>query len=116
MPTATDTRMLRSFYGTLADERSSFAAATHSHYDTDAAVSGALAPPETQPPVGVFLCTEAGRRFTGFSFQMSGRNIGVVTPHTDVEFVEPADGNWTLEDLAEQIPLLLEKKPSLIQT
>jgi NAD(P)-dependent dehydrogenase (short-subunit alcohol dehydrogenase family) len=115
MPTATDTRMLKTFFGSLANERESFGAATQGHYENDSAVSGALVPPETQPPIGVFLCTEAGRRFTGFSFQMSGRNIGVVTPHTDVEFVTPAGESWTLADLAEQIPPLLENKPSLIQ-
>jgi len=115
MPTATDTRMLKSFFGSLADERESFGTATQGHYENDSAVSGVLAPPETQPPVGVFLCTDEGRQFTGFSFQMSGRNIGVVTPHTDVEFVAPAGDSWTLADLAKQIPPLLEKKPSLIQ-
>ena len=115
MPTATDTRMLKTFFGSLANERESFGAATQGHYENDSAVSGVLVPPETQPPIGVFLCTEAGRRFTGFSFQMSGRNIGLVTPHTDVEFVEPAGDSWTLADLAEQIPPLLESRPSLIQ-
>ena len=115
MPTATDTRMLKTFFGSLADERESFGAATQGHYENDSAVSGALVPPETQPPVGVFLCTEAGRAYTGFSFQMSGRNIGVVTPHTDVEFIAPAGDSWTLADLQKRIPLLLENKSSLIQ-
>jgi hypothetical protein len=115
MPTATDTRMLQSFFGSLADERQSFGAATQGHYENDSAVSGLLAPPDTQPPVGVFLCTDAGRHFTGFSFQMSGRAIGVVSPHTDVEFVAPAGDSWTLADLGEQIPRLLENKPSLVQ-
>jgi NAD(P)-dependent dehydrogenase (short-subunit alcohol dehydrogenase family) len=116
MPTATDTRMLKTFFGSLANERESFGAATQSHYENDSAVSGALVPPETQPPVGVFLCTEAGRRFTGYSFQMSGRNIGVVTPHAEVEFVAPAADEWTLDDVADQLPPLLEKKPSLMQS
>jgi NAD(P)-dependent dehydrogenase (short-subunit alcohol dehydrogenase family) len=116
MPTATDTRMLKTFFGSLANERESFGAATQSHYENDSAVSGALVPPETQPPVGVFLCTEAGRRFTGYSFQMSGRNIGVVTPHAEVEFVAPAADEWTLDDVADRLPPLLEKKPSLMQS
>jgi NAD(P)-dependent dehydrogenase (short-subunit alcohol dehydrogenase family) len=116
MPTATDTRMLKTFFGSLANERESFGAATQSHYENDSAVSGALVPPETQPPVGVFLCTEAGRRFTGYSFQMSGRNIGVITPHAEVEFVAPAADEWTLDDVADQLPPLLDKKPSLMQS
>jgi NAD(P)-dependent dehydrogenase (short-subunit alcohol dehydrogenase family) len=115
MPAATDTRMLKSFYTSLSDSKSSFATATQSHYDNDAAASGVLAAPDTQPPIGVFLCTDEGRRFSGFSFQMNARNIGVVTPHTEVEFVSPQGANWTLHDLNEQIPPLLEKKQSLIQ-
>jgi NAD(P)-dependent dehydrogenase (short-subunit alcohol dehydrogenase family) len=115
MPTATDTRMLKTFFGSLANVRESFGAATRGHYENDSAVSGVLVPPETQPPVGVFLCTEAGRRFTGFSFQMSGRKIGVVTPHAEVEFMAPTADEWTLDDVADQISPLLEKKPSLIQ-
>jgi NAD(P)-dependent dehydrogenase (short-subunit alcohol dehydrogenase family) len=115
MPTATDTRMLKSFYSSLGAQRDSFGTATLAHYDTDAAVSGGIVPPETQPHVGVFLCTEAGRQYTGYSFQMSGRRIGVVTPHTEADYVAPAAGEWTLEDLTKQIPPLLEARPSLVR-
>lgn len=114
MPTATDTPMLRSFYASLGEQREPFGAATQGHYDNDASVSGATVPPETQPPAGIFLCTDAGRHYTGYSFQMSARKIGVVTPHTDVEYVAPTDGDWTMSDLQIQLPRLLEGKPSLV--
>ncbi|MER5915268.1 SDR family NAD(P)-dependent oxidoreductase [Streptomyces sp. NPDC001982] len=113
MPTATDTPMMRTFFASLGEQRESFGESTQGHYDSDASVSGNTVSPSTQPPAGIFLCTDAGRRFTGYSFQMSARKIGVVTPHADVDYVAPAADEWTMSDLQDQIPGLLEGKPSL---
>jgi NAD(P)-dependent dehydrogenase (short-subunit alcohol dehydrogenase family) len=115
MPGATATRMSGQFYASLGDGAADFAASTAAHYENDAAASGKLDAPEAVPPVGVFLCTEEGREFTGYSFQISSGRIGVVSPSTEVEYVVPTSSNWTLPDIAEQLPPLLHRSRSLMR-
>ena len=113
MPGATETRMSGTFFQSLDDRLDSFLSDIQRTAASGSDSSGEIASPDTVPPLGVYLCTEEGRRFTGFSFQMSGPNVGVVSPHAEAEYIAPGEGAWTTEELAERVPGLLEGKRTL---
>jgi NAD(P)-dependent dehydrogenase (short-subunit alcohol dehydrogenase family) len=114
MPGATETRMAATFLTSLDDRLDGFAAAAGRRYGAGED-SAQPAPPETVPPVGVYLCSDEARHITGRLFQMSGNSIGVVVPSAEVTFVAPDDKRWTTEDLRARVPELLDGKPSLLQ-
>lgn len=103
MPGATVTRMSQTFYDSLHNDRSFLeSAARRAQGGTDGLPQAA--PPDTVPPLGVFLCTDEARAITGHAFQMSGVKIGYVRTRSDFEFLEPDGERWTIEALAERLP------------
>ena len=66
-------------------------------------------PAESVPPLGIFLCTEAGRRFSGYSFYLLGGAISVSTSYGTLGSVETTDPAWNQDALAEKIPALLQQ-------
>jgi NAD(P)-dependent dehydrogenase (short-subunit alcohol dehydrogenase family) len=65
------------------------------------------APPETVPPLGVFLCSDACRHITGLSFYLRGTTVSVATSFGDLASTSPADENWKQSELAEMLPGLV---------
>jgi NAD(P)-dependent dehydrogenase (short-subunit alcohol dehydrogenase family) len=107
MPGATVTRMSETFYESLGDDRSFLNSAARRRQGGEGDATPQAAPPETVPPLGVFLCTDEARGITGHAFQMSGVNIGHVTTNSAFAFLEPDDDHWTLDTLAERLPAWL---------
>jgi NAD(P)-dependent dehydrogenase (short-subunit alcohol dehydrogenase family) len=103
MPGATVTRMSQTFYDSLRDDRSFLeSAARRVQGGTDGLPQAA--PPDTVPPLGVFLCTDEARAITGHAFQMSGVKIGYVRTRSEFDFLEPDGDHWTIEALAQRLP------------
>jgi 3-oxoacyl-[acyl-carrier protein] reductase len=103
MPGATVTRMSQTFYESLGGDRSFLESTARRQQGGNDGLPEA-APPETVPPLGVFLCTDEARGITGHAFQMSGVNIGYVRTRSEFEFFEPDDDHWTVDALAERLP------------
>jgi NAD(P)-dependent dehydrogenase (short-subunit alcohol dehydrogenase family) len=103
MPGATVTRMSQTFYDSLRGDRAFLeSAARREQGGTDGLPQAA--PPDSVPPLGIFLCTDEARAITGHAFQMSGVKIGYVRTRSDFEFLEPDGDHWTLEALAQRLP------------
>jgi NAD(P)-dependent dehydrogenase (short-subunit alcohol dehydrogenase family) len=116
MPGATETRMAGQFLASLGDQLEGFVAAAQAHYDTGEDEQHVEpAPPESVPPVGVFLCSDAARSLTGHLFQMSGHAVGVVEPSVETTWAIPDGDQWTAEELETRIPNLLAEKRSLLR-
>jgi NAD(P)-dependent dehydrogenase (short-subunit alcohol dehydrogenase family) len=103
MPGATVTRMSDTFYESMGNDSSFLESAARRRQSASNGLPEA-APPETVPPLGVFLCTEAARGITGHAFQMSGVKIGYVRTGSEFEFLEPEGDGWTLDTLANRLP------------
>jgi NAD(P)-dependent dehydrogenase (short-subunit alcohol dehydrogenase family) len=103
MPGATLTRMSQTFYESLGSDRSFLEDAAR-RQQSGANGTPEASPPETVPPLGVFLCTDEARAITGQAFQMSGVKIGYVRTSSEFEFLEPHDDHWTMDTLAERLP------------
>jgi NAD(P)-dependent dehydrogenase (short-subunit alcohol dehydrogenase family) len=116
MPGATETRMSNEFAGSLDDRAEGFIKAAQAHYDVgDGSNHVESAPPETVPPVGVFLCGDEARSISGYSFQMSGTAIGVVVPSVDTTYASPEGERWEVDELDRRIPELVRDKRSLLR-
>jgi NAD(P)-dependent dehydrogenase (short-subunit alcohol dehydrogenase family) len=111
MPGATVTRMSQTFYESLGNDRSFLEdAARKRQGGTNGMPEGS--PPDTVPPLGVFLCTDEGRGITGQAFQMSGVKIGHVRTRSEFDFLEPVEDHWTMDALAERLPSWLTETPA----
>jgi NAD(P)-dependent dehydrogenase (short-subunit alcohol dehydrogenase family) len=105
MPGATSTRMSDTFYSSLGDDREFLESAERRNQQNSGDGLPQAAPAATVPPLGVYLCTEAGRGITGRAFQLSGVRIGFVDTTSEFNFLTPADeAGWTAETLTEAIP------------
>jgi NAD(P)-dependent dehydrogenase (short-subunit alcohol dehydrogenase family) len=61
-------------------------------------------PPETVPPLGIFLCTEMGRRITGRAFTINGSRITMTTGAPAIASLETEAESWTLEAVSKTLP------------
>jgi NAD(P)-dependent dehydrogenase (short-subunit alcohol dehydrogenase family) len=104
MPGATSTRMSDTFYSSLGEDRDFLESAERRNQQDSGDGLPTAAPAATVPPLGVFLCTDAGRSITGRAFQLSGVRIGLVDTSSEFTFLSPDDDGWTTEALAEAIP------------
>lgn len=101
MPGATATPMQQTFMASLAEKGINVA------QDWPPA-----APPETVPPVGVLLCTDAWRHITGLSFYLRGTTISVATSYGELASLSPAAGDWEEHELGEMLPSLVAQARS----
>jgi NAD(P)-dependent dehydrogenase (short-subunit alcohol dehydrogenase family) len=117
MPGPTLTRMAETFGASLGEQAEAFAAAADPFYRDGIEDGGEdpVAPPESVPPLALFLCTDDAREITGYSFQLSGNRIGLVTPRVEVSYVSPYAEGWSVEALGERIPALVESSRSLLR-
>jgi NAD(P)-dependent dehydrogenase (short-subunit alcohol dehydrogenase family) len=119
MPGPTITRLAEQFGASLGDRAEAFMAAADAHYRDGIEDGGEdpVALPDSVPALGMYLCTEAARGITGYAFQLSGHRIGLVTPRVDVDYLAPERGSagWTLAELAERVPGLVEAQHSLLR-
>jgi len=69
-------------------------------------------PPETVPPLGIFLCTDAGRSISGYSFYLLGNAISVSTSYGLLASIESSGEIWEQSALVEGIPDLLKQADS----
>jgi NAD(P)-dependent dehydrogenase (short-subunit alcohol dehydrogenase family) len=65
------------------------------------------APPETVPPLGIFLCTNEARSISGYSFYLRGTTISVSTSYGTQTSLEAPNGTWDQSALAKSIRSLL---------
>jgi NAD(P)-dependent dehydrogenase (short-subunit alcohol dehydrogenase family) len=108
MPGATSTRMSDTFYSSLGEDRGFLESAERRNQQNSGSGLPQAAPAATVPPLGVFLCTDAGRSITGRAFQLSGVRIGLVDTTSEFTFLAPDDEDgWTTETLTEAIPAWL---------
>jgi NAD(P)-dependent dehydrogenase (short-subunit alcohol dehydrogenase family) len=99
MPSATTTRMQSAFYDSL---RARGRAENEVRSDWPEPL-----PPETVPPLGVFLCTEAGRSITGRSFSVYGNRISVASAPARMTTLEAQAGHWSVAELMGRAPAWL---------
>jgi NAD(P)-dependent dehydrogenase (short-subunit alcohol dehydrogenase family) len=104
MPGATVTRMSQRFYESLGTNRTFLESVERREQQGSGDAIPEAAPPETVPPLGVFLCTEGGRHITGHAFQLSGVRIGLVKTSSELTFLDPADEHWTIDSLTRRFP------------
>lgn len=65
-------------------------------------------PPETIPPLGVFLCTDEGRSITGYSFHILGdAGIKVVKTFGSRTMINADGERWEKGEIAARLPALL---------
>ncbi|MCM3923771.1 SDR family NAD(P)-dependent oxidoreductase [Frankia sp. AiPs1] len=113
-PGATATALHDDYVASLVDHAKSFRAELGTRV---AAVGAALPPPaapETVPPLGIYLCTEEGRRITGRAFQLNGTSIGVATTRTEISYLDPdvdVPAGWSTAALAARLPAWLAGGP-----
>jgi NAD(P)-dependent dehydrogenase (short-subunit alcohol dehydrogenase family) len=69
-------------------------------------------PPETVPPLGIFLCTNEGRSISGYSFYLFGNAISVSTSYGSLASIESSGTVWERSALEEGIPDLLKQVDS----
>jgi NAD(P)-dependent dehydrogenase (short-subunit alcohol dehydrogenase family) len=67
------------------------------------------APPETVPPLGVYLCSDDGRRISGCSFYLQGDTISISTSYGTSASLEGNGRAWEHSTLAKEIPNLVGK-------
>jgi NAD(P)-dependent dehydrogenase (short-subunit alcohol dehydrogenase family) len=115
MPGATATTMAATFFGSLDDKLDSFLGDVKSRDELpEDAHLDEPAPPETVPPIGVFLCTDEGREITGRSFQMNGTDVGVVATSSEITYLHTDNERWTTDELAAKVPGWLGEVPSTL--
>jgi NAD(P)-dependent dehydrogenase (short-subunit alcohol dehydrogenase family) len=114
MPGGTTTRMSDEFYASLGDGSDFLRSAERRSQQNSADDTPQSWPPETVPPLGVFLCTDAGRGITGWAFQLSGHHIGVVDTRSEIEFVIPAGEGWDADELEGALPERLRSSPGFL--
>jgi 3-oxoacyl-[acyl-carrier protein] reductase len=107
MPGATVTRMSQRFYESLGTNREFLESVERREQQGSGDATPQAAPPETVPPLGVFLCTEAGRHVTGQAFQLSGVRIGLVKTSSEFTFLDPDEEHWTIDSLTRRFPAWL---------
>jgi NAD(P)-dependent dehydrogenase (short-subunit alcohol dehydrogenase family) len=107
MPGATVTRMSQRFYESLGTNRGFLESVQRREQQGSGDAIPQAAPPDTVPPLGVFLCTDAGRHITGQAFQLSGVRIGLVQTSSVLTFLDPDDEHWTIDALARRFPAWL---------
>jgi NAD(P)-dependent dehydrogenase (short-subunit alcohol dehydrogenase family) len=95
MPGSTDTPMQRTFMATLGDKAKDWPKGS---------------PPETVPPLGLFLCTDEGRAVSGYAFHIIGdAGIKIVTSYGARTTIQAAGNAWAAGELAATLPGLLAK-------
>lgn len=93
------------------------------HYYDKLAASGAIpvpleagwpepAPVETVPPLGVYLCTDEGRKITGQTFQLHLRGLILSTGPAPTVTLLPNGEYWSTDEFGERLPGLLENPPT----
>jgi NAD(P)-dependent dehydrogenase (short-subunit alcohol dehydrogenase family) len=101
MPGSTESRMQKAYIDSLIDK---------SLVDKPLEpVLRSAASPASVPSLGVFLCTDEGRRISGYSFQLDGPNISVVTSYGEAATLEPTVEKWGHDDLAAKLPGFLDR-------
>jgi len=108
MPGSTESRMQKAYIDSLIDKSL-----------VDKPLESVLrspASPASVPPVGVFLCTDEGRRVSGYSFQLDGPNISVVTSYGEAVTLEPTAERWEHDDLAAKLPGFLGQAKGAVPT
>ncbi|KJE25269.1 dehydrogenase of unknown specificity, short-chain alcohol dehydrogenase like [Frankia torreyi] len=107
-PGATATALHDDYVASLDDRAASFLAELRTRVAPTGGAPPAPAAPETVPPLGIYLCTEEGRRITGRAFQLNGTRIGLATTRTEISYLD-ADGpaGWSTDALAARLPAWL---------
>lgn len=109
MPGATDTRMMRAYFDSLGDRREAFLAEVRARYEAEDTAGARPATPESVPPLGVYLATDAARHITGRLFTLKHSTIRLVTPAGDVSSLHRGDEElWTTDALGEALPTWLD--------
>jgi len=103
MPGGTTTRMSDEFYASLG-ETDFLDRPARRQQQNSGEVTPASWPADTVPPLGVFLSTDEGRAITGWAFQLSGTQIGIVDTRSEIEFVGPAGDAWDDDELQAALP------------
>ncbi|WCB95286.1 3-oxoacyl-[acyl-carrier-protein] reductase FabG [Baekduia alba] len=114
MPGNTATAMARTYAASLDDERRTrFLTNVRAHYGVKGeAPQGGPSEAASVPPLGVFLCTDAGRSITGRAFAMNGDRIGLVVAREEVTYLGPDAGpGWSVDELSERVPEWLAGLP-----
>lgn len=102
-PGGTATRMAEAFFNGLGDEREAFMQHLAETALAANVTSKPAADPATVPPLGVFLCTPAGRHITGRLFGLTLNSIGLVNEDAPETVADNGDERWTVESLQERI-------------
>lgn len=93
MPGPTLTPMALTYLDTIPDP------------DMAAMAKSALMPPESVPPLGVYLCTEDARPITGISFYITEQNgLSVANSMGDLTTVVAAQSGWAEGELENRLP------------
>jgi NAD(P)-dependent dehydrogenase (short-subunit alcohol dehydrogenase family) len=109
MPGATDTRMMRTYFESLGDQREAFLAEVRARYKSEDTAGSQPATPESVPPLGVFLASESGREITGRLFTLKHSTIRLFTPSGEVGSLHRDDDErWTTDALSEAVPSWLD--------
>jgi NAD(P)-dependent dehydrogenase (short-subunit alcohol dehydrogenase family) len=114
MPGGTTTRMSDEFYASLGGSNDFLSSAERRNQQHSGEETPQSWPPDTVPPLGTFLCTDAGREITGWAFQLSGTNIGVVDTRSEMEFISPAGAAWDADELEVALPQRLRSSPGFL--
>jgi NAD(P)-dependent dehydrogenase (short-subunit alcohol dehydrogenase family) len=95
MPGSTDTPMQRAFMASVGERAKDWPKGS---------------PPETVPALGVFLCTEEGRRVSGYAFHIFGdATVKIVSSFGARTSMSAAGTAWSHGELAAKLPGLLAK-------
>jgi NAD(P)-dependent dehydrogenase (short-subunit alcohol dehydrogenase family) len=114
MPGNTATGMASEYAASIDDaRRQRFLSDIKAHYGVKGeAPQPGPAAPSTIPPLGVFLCTDEGRRITGRAFAMNGTRIGLILAREEVTYLTSDAESWTTDQLAERIPAWVDAHPA----
>jgi len=106
MPGATDTRMSHRFFESLGSDLQDFVKdATYAYAGGGPKTAPAgPAAPESVPPLGVYLCTDAARDITGRLFALYRDAVRVVTRERPVATISPESGAFSVDELARRVP------------
>jgi 3-oxoacyl-[acyl-carrier protein] reductase len=97
MPGAISTRMVDTFYSSIADRGLSNEGIPAGFVDPS--------PPEAVPPLGVFLSTDAGRHITGRVFSNVYKNeLRVARAPAVNDTLSTRDAIWSVDELSEVLP------------
>lgn len=110
MPGATETGMMRAYFESLGDDREAFLEKVRKRYENEGTAGAKPATPESVPPLGVYLCTDAARTITGRLFNLKHSTIRLFTPGGETSSIHRDDDElWTTEALGEAVPPWLER-------